>query len=136
MVIRRHRNKAMGVIQLTMDGELIAKYESQKAAYLSTGIHFNTINLAVNGRKQSACGYKWIPFALTSNKIRQGRDVVLKKEVKEYLSYINRREVQAYRTCLFCGKTFWSKSPKNRRCAACNEKVEGYQERLCSVFLH
>lgn len=129
------RRKAMGVIQLTLDGRLVAKYESQKAAYLSTGVHYNTINLVVNGRKPSACGYKWIPFAL-NHKTHSGRDVVLKKEIKEYLSCINKRETPAYRTCLVCYKQFWSASPKNRRCKVCDKKIEGCYERLCLVHLH
>lgn len=124
-MIRRHRNKAMGVKQFTLTGELLATYISQKAAAIATNISKNSINFAVNGNRYHAGGFRWVAFELPKeNKSRQVRDAVLKKEVEEYMSYINRHEVVEERACLMCGKRFISKSNRNRRCSGCDSKAD------------
>lgn len=122
------RNKAMGVKQFTLTGELVATYISQKAAALATNISKNSINFAVNGRRYHAGGFRWVVFELPrENKSKQVRNAILKKEVEEYMSYINRHEVSGERDCLMCGKRFMSKSNRNRRCPRCESKIDMYR---------
>lgn len=47
------------VIQYSVDGEYIAEYPSAMAAYRATGIKQGTISRVVQGRGQTAGGYKW-----------------------------------------------------------------------------
>ena len=134
-MIKRHRNKALGVKQCTLSGGLVATYISQKAAAIATNISKNAISLAINGNRRHAGGFRWVAFELPEeNKQRRIRDEILKREAEEYISYINRNEVVDERTCLLCGKSFMSKGNRNRRCTKCDGKVDSCgQERLCSV---
>ena len=133
-MIKRHRNKALGVKQFTLSGELVATYISQKAAAIATNISKNAINFAVNGHRRHAGGFQWVVFKLPKENKQRIRDAILKREAEDYISYINRNEVVDERTCLLCGKSFMSKSNKNRRCTKCDGKVDSCgQERLCSV---
>lgn len=134
--IRRHRNKAMGVKQVTETGELVATYISQKAAALATNISKNLINFAVNGRRLHAGGYRWVAFELPE-KTKRKREVISKmelREIEEYMAHVNRDEIIKDRTCLMCGRFFVSKTPRNRRCLKCDGVADQYgQEHLYSA---
>jgi len=128
--MKKYRNKALGVKQLTPEGEPIATYPSQKAAAIATNICRNEISLAVNGHKDTAGGYLWAAFELPREDYKYIRDEMLRKEAEEYLSIVNKDDVAKERSCLLCGKIFMSKSNRNRRCGACTEKEARYGQRI------
>lgn len=117
------RHSAMGVRQLTINGDVVAVYDSQKAAALATGISRSIISMVVNKHRLHAGGFKWIPIERQRQPKKTGRDILLKKEAEEYLRVVNRNEVPGERTCLMCGKLFFSKSNRNRRCPGCDASV-------------
>jgi len=47
------------VLQYDMDGNFINRYESGNLAAIAMGTSASNINLCVNGRTKSSCGYKW-----------------------------------------------------------------------------
>ena len=48
------------VIQLTLDGEYVAEFESMNEAERQTGINHRNISMVCSGRRNTAGGYKWI----------------------------------------------------------------------------
>lgn len=126
MAERRRRERAMGVRQLTLTGELVATYMSHKAAAIATHISRNSISLAANGLKREAGGFRWATFELPRERRRYVRDETLRREAEGYIAYVNRRKVAAERDCLMCGRRFISKDHGNRRCSRCERIVDGY----------
>jgi len=51
--------RSRAVVQLTMSGEIVAKYRSLSEASKQTGIALPNISNTVNGRKRSAGGFRW-----------------------------------------------------------------------------
>lgn len=43
----------------------------------------------------------------------------------ERVKVIGRRSKAAFRTCLMCGRTFWSSHAGHRRCLSCEREVTG-----------
>lgn len=58
--IRSAKKHSIAVIQTTIDGIIVAEYNSIKVASQSTGIDKSDINNVCNGKNITAGGYKWM----------------------------------------------------------------------------
>lgn len=64
-----HAHQKKKVVQMNMKGEVVAVYESEKAAEKATGVSQGSINNVCKGKRNFAGGYKWVYYcdALTAH---------------------------------------------------------------------
>lgn len=54
-----NHNRSNPVVQISLDGFIIADYDSRKEAFDKTGISQSNISLCVSGKRKKAGGYIW-----------------------------------------------------------------------------
>jgi hypothetical protein len=55
----RESHRKYTVVQISMDGEIVAKYPTTKAAAIAVGGHATSIAAVCRGKKNKTAGYKW-----------------------------------------------------------------------------
>jgi hypothetical protein len=55
--IAKEKKHKRAIAQYTLDGKLVAYHETQKAAADALGVHYSTICMVLNGKRNNAKGY-------------------------------------------------------------------------------